>query len=311
MIKNISTYALISLVSSTILFLTTIYLTRLLTPIEFAFIGIFSAILYLLNPLIQFNSIDLVGINVLRLSNKEYQNFINKYISFSAWISLFTFFIILLIMLFFIEYRSLIFLTFFVSITTILITIHSIELIQNKIIKNFALYRISLALVNLVFVFLFVDMLNMSWEGRLYGLILSNILVIFLMKRMSFKSLNCFKYDIDYDYIKEHVNFGWPLMVGLGAAWGITQLDKFIVVNFFDMNSLGYYSLGYMIGMSFVVINQALVQSLMPKIYLFLESGVGRREIYKYAYLYNIFILIAVLFIFPKVSISIYFCLSP
>jgi O-antigen/teichoic acid export membrane protein len=297
MIKNISTYALISLVSSTILFLTTIYLTRLLTPIEFAFIGIFSAILYLLNPLIQFNSIDLVGINVLRLSNKEYQNFINKYISFSAWISLFTFFIILLIMLFFIEYRSLIFLTFFVSITTILITIHSIELIQNKIIKNFALYRISLALVNLVFVFLFVDMLNMSWEGRLYGLILSNILVIFLMKRMSFKSLNCFKYDIDYDYIKEHVNFGWPLMVGLGAAWGITQLDKFIVVNFFDMNSLGYYSLGYMIGMSFVVINQALVQSLMPKIYLFLESGVGRREIYKYAYLYNIFILIAVLFV--------------
>jgi O-antigen/teichoic acid export membrane protein len=295
-IKNLSVYALVSLVSAAILFLTTVYLTRLLNPSEFAFIGIFGAIFYLLTPLIQFNSLSLVGINAIKLSNKKYQNFINNYISVSILISLFTLPIILVMMFLFMEYKDLILLTFFVSISTVLISIHNIELIQSKNVNFFALYRVSLVLVNLIFVFLFVDILNMSWEGRLYGLIFSNMLIIFLMKRMSFQSLDSFRYNIDYDYIKEHINFGWPLMVGLGAAWGITQLDKFIVVNFFDISSLGYYSLGYMIGMSFVVINQALVQSLMPKVYLFLESGVGRKDIYKYAYLYNIFILIAVLF---------------
>ncbi len=296
MIKNFSAYALISLLSSAILLLTTLYLSRLLNPSEFAFIGIFGAIFYLLSPLIQFNSLGLVGINAIQLSNKKYQNFINNYISFSILISLFLLPVILLMIFLFTEYKDLILLTFFTSVTTVLISIHNIELIQSKNVKNYALYRISLVIANFVFVFVFVDILGASWQGRLYGFILTNILIIFLMKRISFGSLNNFKYKIDLNYIKEHVSYGWPLVIGLGAAWGITQLDKFLVLHFFDLNSLGYYSLGYMIGMSFVVINRALIQSLTPKIYLFLKEGVGRKDIHKYAYLYNIFIMALVSF---------------
>jgi O-antigen/teichoic acid export membrane protein len=87
-LKSISYYTIISIVSAIITFISTIYLSKLLSPEEFAYIGIFATIIFILSPLMSFSSIGLVAINIIDYSKSEYQKFINNYITFVIFISL-------------------------------------------------------------------------------------------------------------------------------------------------------------------------------------------------------------------------------
>lgn len=288
MTKKISSYTLISIVSSIIGFITTIYITRLLNPSEFAFIGIFAALAYFMTPIMSFNSVGLVGIKIIDDNKLEYEIFINTFISFILFNSLIVFVIAIFLSIFLYEYLMLLLLTYFASLTVVFITIHNTELIQKSHIKLFGFYKIFLVLLNLLFVWICIQQIQMSWEGRIIGIILSQIIIILLMYFISFHSIKFYSFRFDWDSYKEFYKYGFPLVIGLGAAWLITQLDKFIVLYFFDLENLGYYSLGYTLGMSFMIINQSMVNAVAPRIYNILKDRNGKEIIFKYSLYYNI-----------------------
>ena len=291
MIKKISSYTLISIVTSAIGFIATIYITRLLNPSEFAFIGIFSALAYFVTPIMSFNSVGLVGIKIIDDNKLEYENFISTFISFVLFNSLIVFTIAIFLSIFLSKYLILLLLTYFVSLTVIFIIIHNIELIQKSDIKLFGFYKIFLAFLNIFFIWIFIKQIGMSWEGRIIGIILSQIIIIVLMYFISFHSIKFYSFRFDWDSYKEFYQYGFPLVIGLGATWLMTQLDKFIVLHFFDLENLGYYSLGYTLGMSFVIINQSMVNAVAPRIYNILKDRNGKEVIFKYSLYYNIAII--------------------
>ena len=288
MLKSITFYTLISITSAFITFITTVYLSRLLSPEEFAYIGLFGVVIYILNPILSLNTVGLVGINIINLPQKQYFDFINRYITFIIFISILIFMISVIVSILLPTYQILLILTFFVAIFMVFITIHNVELIQNKKIKLFGFYRVLMSILNLISIFIFIQILDLSWKGRLFGIIITNILILLLMLRISFFSLKNYSFTIDYASIKEYLHYGYPLLFGLGAAWLTTQLDKFIVLYFFELKDLGYYSLGYTIGISFSIVNQSLVNAVTPRIYTILKTGSGRSIIDKYSLYYNI-----------------------
>jgi O-antigen/teichoic acid export membrane protein len=181
-----------------------------------------------------------------------------------------------------------------IAVGIIFMTIHNSELIQNKNIKMFGIYKILLVTINIILIYVLVDLLELSWQGRLEGIILSNIFIIILMYIFTFNSLRDYRFKMEFSLFKEYLKYGLPLIVGLGAAWMTTQMDKYIVLYYFSMKELGIYSFGYTIGMSFIIINQSMVNAVSPKIYKILKDGIGKKIIFKYSLYYNIFILILV-----------------
>jgi O-antigen/teichoic acid export membrane protein len=293
-LKSISYYTIISIVNATITFISTIYLSKLLSLEEFAYIGIFGTVIFILSPLISFNSVGLVAINIIDYTKNEYQKFINNYITFVIFMSLSFSIFLLLLYLLNLPYIQIIFLSYLIAIGMVFVTIHNSELIQNKNIKMFGVYKILSICLNLILIYLLVDLFKLSWQGRLQGVVISNILLIILMYLLTFDSLKNYRFKINFVLFKEYFKYGLPLVIGLGAAWMITQMDKYIVLYYFSMKELGIYSFGYVIGMSFIIINQSMVNAISPRIYKILKDGVGKNIIFKYSLYYNIFISIAV-----------------
>ena len=296
MIKQISYYMLISMIAAAIVFLTSIYLSRLLSPEEYAYLGLLETIKYILIPMSSFCATPLIGINIVKLNKIEYKHFINTYISFTICLTIVLFIIVMIVGMCLPIYQEFIMYAYFVSISTILINIHNVELIQLKNIKFFGIYKIFLVIANFLAVFLFIELFEMSWQGRILGLFISNILLLFIMYIFTYKTLNEFKFVLDLACFKEYLKFGFPLVFGLLAGWIISHLDKYLVLYFFTLENLGYYSLGYTIGISLTLVNQSVVNAIAPKIYTLLRDGVGKKIIEKYSRYYNIFISILVLF---------------
>ena len=291
MIKNVSYYAIISVITGLLNLLATLMLSRLLLPEEYAYLGLFAVFIYLLNPIMSFNTIGLVGINIVNYNKNKYEYFTNVYITYLLGSS-FLVLAILSVSLIIIEpYRKLIMLSYFVATINLFVTIHYAELIQTKKIFIFGIYKILYGILNILAIKVFIDIMDLSWSGRLLGIIISGIIVLVVMYKKSFDTLRRYKFIVDYKEVKSFLLYGYPLLLGLGAAWLTTQLDKFIVLYYYDMSILGYYSFGYTIGMSFMVINQSLVNAIVPKIFSILKNGVGLSIISKYSAYYNIFII--------------------
>ena len=291
MIKNVSYYAIISVITGLLNLLATLMLSRLLLPEEYAYLGLFAVFIYLLNPIMSFNTIGLVGINIVNYNKNKYEYFTNVYITYLLGSS-FLVLAILSVSLIIIEpYRKLIMLSYFVATINLFVTIHYAELIQTKKICIFGIYKILYGILNILAIKVFIDIMDLSWSGRLLGIIISGIIVLVVMYKKSFDTLRRYKFIVDYKEVKSFLLYGYPLLLGLGAAWLTTQLDKFIVLYYYDMSILGYYSFGYTIGMSFMVINQSLVNAIVPKIFSILKNGVGLSIISKYSAYYNIFII--------------------
>jgi len=295
MLKSLSFYTMISIISATLGFASILYLSNLLLPEDFAYIGIYGTVVYILAPLVSFNTVGLVAINIIDYEKDKYQIFINNYLTFIIFTSLFLFIIGCIMYLLNIAYIQVIIMSYLIAITLVLITIHNSELIQNKEIKLFGFYKILLAITNILSIYLFVDLIDLSWIGRLIGLFASNIIILILMYIISYESIHKYHFSFEVNEYKKYLKYGFPLIVGLGASWMITQMDKYIVLYYFTMKDLGYYSFGYTIGMSFVIINQSLVNAISPKIYKILKDGIGKKIIYKYSLYYNIFIIAVVL----------------
>ncbi len=242
--------------------------------------------------MITFNSTGLVSINIIDYDEKKYQDFFNSFISLFLVISCILLFGAIIASFLFPQYWLVIIMSFIISFFTILLNIHYIELIQKKKTKKFSLNQILFTIVGAILTVLFVGFLKLSWEGRLLSIILSSASISLLMYKSTFKSLQNYSWNFDRIKVKEHLNYGYPLVIGLGAAWIITQADKYIVLKYFDMESLGYYSLAYTIGMKVTILNSSLVNAIIPSIYSSLKNKTAKKTIRNYSFIYILFLIV-------------------
>jgi O-antigen/teichoic acid export membrane protein len=274
-------------------FLSLPYLTRVLSPKEFGYIGIMQVILFLVVPVFAFRAESLIGINKAQRTEKEYLNFRNNFISFSMIItSILSFTIILFVFIVYKEFFSLFLFALLIGICRYFISIHNQELIQDG---NATLYG-KLGLLNksllLILTIIFLSFFEMSWEGRFLAILIVDFLFSLLRLFLFSDIVKKFYWSLDMKIIKEIVTFGGPLFLALAASWITFQSDKVIVGYFFSIDDVGFYTVSYAVGSFVNNINQSVRNVYVPKLRKDLSKNKGRTLIKKFQLYYGSFILL-------------------
>ncbi|MDH4944070.1 oligosaccharide flippase family protein [Sulfurimonas sp. C5] len=304
MIKKSFNYFSYSIVGSLVGILSLPYLTRMLSPEEFAYIGIMQVILFILIPFFGFQSVSLIGINKVKQSYDDFRTFRNSYINFSIFmIVLLSIPLFLIVSFFFKKYMLLIILTYLIAICRHLIQIHNQEIIQDGKASIFGQLNLTNQLLALSFTVICLSFVEMSWEGRLLSLLLADLLLSTI--RLYFFSDIVINYNILIDkiQIKEIVFYGLPLFIALFASWITFEFDKLIVNHFFSLELVGLYTVAYTIGASLNIVNQSVRNAYVPRLRMELSSGRGINLMKKFQIYYGLVIFTLALFL----SIIFYF----
>jgi O-antigen/teichoic acid export membrane protein len=292
MIKSFVNYFVFSIISSGLGFLTVVYLTHHITPKEYGIIGLFMAVLYILPSIVSFGTDNLVSINKVTLKNKQFLTFSRHLFSFSFLNFLIIFFISLFIGSFFKNYLILFFLIPIIAFFQFLIGFHRLELVQNEKSKLYGIYNLLLAISMFLLTVLFVSVFKLSWDGRLLALFISNLVLLIIMYYYSFDTIKYFKFKLKKEKLKEFVLFGLPVLIGFGAGWLLNQSDRFIVLHFFTLKDVGIYTVAYSLGIIINLINQAMVNSIVPYLYRSLNKKEGHKIVKKLNIYYSLIIFV-------------------
>lgn len=273
--------------------ITVLYLTRVLSPEDFAYLGMMQVFIYVFVPLVGMQSFGLLGVYKSKNSRDNYLIFRNTYFN----LSLFLYFILgggvlLFTIFFFSDYFFLI--TFFVliSFNRFFTAFHNVELIQDMKASIFGGLNLSMQIVLLIFTYFILSYIEMSWIGRLASVLL--VESIFVVIKLIFFSdiLRDYSLTISRRNIKDIFLFGCPLFLVLFASWVNFESDKIVVGYFFTLEVVGLYSVAYMLSAFIGSINVSVLNSFVSKFRSLLSRNEGRGYIRKSQQLYTFFILI-------------------
>lgn len=291
MIKKTINYLLFSVFAAGIGFLTTIYMARTISQEEMGIIGLFMAILFITPQLISFASTGLVPINKVKLTNEKFIDFSRTYITFGFLNFIIIFIVSCISGIFFKDYLEIFLILPIISFLMFLISFHHTELIQEGKSKKYGVYNLfNAGLVSLLTI-ISISILNFSWDGRLWAMLITQCFILFLMYKNTFKTILLFKIKFDKSSFKEFIKFGLPLFAGLGAGWILNQADNYIVLHFFSLKDVGVYAVAYSIGTIVNMINQAATNAIVPTLYNALEKKEGHKIIKKLNLYYSMFII--------------------
>jgi len=286
--KNIFYYLSASIFTSGLGFLVAIYMSRVLSPEEYGYIGIFGVILYIIGPLISFFGIGLAQINIVTHSRQQYMIFRNKFINFGLINFLLITIIIFFVSFFLYDYKEILWFVAFIALSRFFLQIQWMEMIQESKAKEYAVVYSIFSIAMFLFTVILISVFDLSWQGRLWALIIAEYsFVIYFYRNYSFN----LKFFTKNELI-EIFTFGLPIFIGLGGAWILHQSDKIIVLKYFDLSIVGIYTFSYLIGSSLGMINQSLLKTLRPIYYKKLKEGIMTKSYHlKVNLYYAVFIL--------------------
>lgn len=296
-LRRFFSYAFFSIAASGVGFITSIYLAKVITPTELGAVGLFQTFIYATVPLVTFSSVGLVAINKVKLNLECFQQFANAYFTFSVMITLTLFIVSLLCISIYPRYTFLLVAIPIMSFIKIFTDFHSSELVQLFKSKLYGIFNLAESIVGLVLSVVFISIFHLTWQGRIAALVLSIVCVLVIRYFVGFKALKSFRFLLDVQEIKKILIYGAPLMVSLGAAWILNNIDRFVVLHYFSLNAVGVYTLAFSIASVINIVNAATVNAIAPAIYQKLHEKNAKKIVFRYNLYYSVFILTLALII--------------
>lgn len=260
-------------------------------------IGLYMAVLFISPQIISLATTGLIAINKIKLSTNDFIDFSKAYISFGFINFSISFFLSISSILFFKVYWQIFFILPILSFLIFISAFHQAELVQDGKSKVYGSYTLINSITTALFTILFINYLNLDWDGRLWAMLVGQSSVVLVMYKKTFTTLLLFKINVDKEKFKEFIYFGLPIFVGLGAGWALNQADNYIVLHFFTLKEVGIYSVAYSIGNIVNIINQATTNAIIPKLYTAFENKKGHQIVKKTNLYYSIIIIGISLFI--------------
>lgn len=197
----------------------------------------------------------------LYTDNTSYFNNIKKNIVSGIMISLIFFTFILSFTLLFIDSidpnTTILFLLFFVFNQ-----LYNFIEIYYKVkieFKRISYYQISRTIILLSTAFFFID--NYGINGFIVSLCIPDILFVLF----NIKILRHFTFKPNIVFLKEYIKIGLPIMI-VGFTFLLIQtIDRLVIMQFFDKNQLGIYSLGTTIFQALLIFPQILSMQFYPR----------------------------------------------
>lgn len=284
-------YAFYSGVSAALNVVLVPYLTRSLTPEDLGVIGMFQVAIFLGVPLISLQSMALVGINWVSMSREEYLQFLEKYLSFGFIMFSGVLVCSLIASLFYSIWLMLFVMVPFIALSGFFLKVKNVELVQSEKPHLYGRLGVTVSFLSLLLTVLFISGLHWGWEGRIAAIMIAGMMVLICFITLIDKSWKGLQFSLDISFVKELFGYGFPLLIGVGAGWLINQADRLIVLHYFTLSDVGVYTAAYMVGMIINMVNEALVNTVAPKVYRALDQGKAMQIVKHYHRVYSVSVL--------------------
>ena len=265
-INHFMAYFTFTAASSALNFLASLILIRLIQPSEFGKISLFFSVLFFTGPILSIAAEGILPVKRTRETEEEYQLFKSRYISISVCL-----FIIIEIILGVFFFAGLITEKIFLLIPlyglfTFLNGIYNTEFVFEKKSYAYGLFIFLTSLTSFLLTIILINVFTPNAFWRIFSMLAAE--VIFFAFRSKDKIWQIFDLSFNLKTFKEILYFGAPLLISASAGgWALNESDKIIVAKMTDITSVGYYSAACSIGAIINVFNQAIINSLIPRVY--------------------------------------------
>ena len=295
--KDSFVYVFADIINKAIPFLLLPVLTHYLTPEDYGKLASFTSFIGIIGIFIGMSAQGAITVNYYKLNKIE----LSKYIGNIINILLITFIISLLIIYLFqyiLVFRigislSWLFIAALMAFASYITTVNlSLWLVEQKP-KKYSSFQIFQTIITLSVSLFFVIIFSMSWEGRVFGMLIgggvaSVISMILLIKR------GYLIFNINKNYLKDAIYFGTPLIPHQLSFWLRSGAIIFILSYIVGDRETGLYNIGAQFVIPLSVLAAAFNKAWTPYLYRKLSaipSNDDKRKIVKFTYLYFFLIL--------------------
>ena len=293
-LKEFSVYTLIGFFGAGVNFLLMPYLSHYIVPEDYGLLSMILSFISLLIPLVSLVANGLINVEYFKL--KEKKEFASFFTSIQI-IPLVPAMLSLLVALLFpvtigsffeIPANKSYWMPLAVIIATLSIYFETLlaYTITAQNTTGYSIFYIAKTTVDVVLTILFVTVLKMGWEGRLYAYLIT-IITSFIASLLYFKQQLLLSRHIQWKYVRMGLVFGLPLILHTIGKFVINQSDRIFIAKMVSLEEAGIYNIGYQVGTVLLLLVNAAGNFYGPFLYQRLSNltEATKREIVKYSYI--------------------------
>jgi len=306
-IKNIGWYTLLNFFNSAIPFLLLPILTKNLSIEQFAIIDLFNNVSYILLPLVGLN----IGSSIIRFYYDKDQIDLSKFIyNILFFLIVSGLFLLTACLVFSIlninllgdkEIPTIILLlavayALFSQICEVLLSLWRAE----ELPINYGIFRICKTVIDLGISIYLILFISQSWQSRIYSTVLVSLVFSIWAVYIMTKKYNL-KRGINRLYLKIALKYSAPLILHGVGGYVISFSDRFVILHFMDLKSVGLYGVAYQVGMIMSFIGNSFSQAWTP--FVFAKLKLNEMSIFRKLDIFNYFYFVMMILL----SFALYF----
>lgn len=292
-------FSLFSFLNSGISFFIMMLMARYIQPESYGQLSLFTTMISLLSIFICLNTNGLIGVNFFTVSKEVIQRLLNVTLITSLLVYLMFLTGMLLFKYQFEEWTGLDTVFQFCAVSVCLLQVVSLALLDiwrlEEKVGRYGIFSLLMVISNLVLTILFVALMKLDWQGRVYAQLLTSALFsiiafVVLVKKGYLKQIFPTKKDFVEGY-----KFGIPLIPHSTSFWLRQGLDRYIINSFFVQSAVGFFSFAYNFANIIQIIGNAFNASYSVNIYKTLAAANAdsvKRLRYNCRYLVGIYLLL-------------------
>jgi len=256
-LTSTAAYAGTNVLNKAISFLFLPLFTRLLSPFDFGVVASFQAALGISSPFVELGASAAIARGYF---NKDLRFNFSEYVTSALAVICGGFIVILFLFMIFNDSISgllsfppnfILFIPVVALSTAIIESAVRIWISRQKPLFN-GLFRISQSIFELSLSIALIFLLGHKWQGRILGTGISQV-VFCLIATLFFLKWRLIKLHLNFEYIKDILKYGLPLVVHSLNIWVLFGIDRFFINKMVGVSATGIYNVGYTMG-SFIAV---------------------------------------------------------
>ncbi|KAF2519774.1 oligosaccharide flippase family protein [Flavobacterium salilacus subsp. salilacus] len=275
-VKRMAVYVLTDGLSKAVPFLIMPVIALYLSPSEFGVASNYLVFTQMIGAFIGMNTNSYFSVDYYRTDTTQKPILLSNLIFVNVFFALITFILVAIFTNYLEEFFAIALMwqllgclmMLFSSITDMFV----VYLRMEEKLRLYSRYQILRSLSSAGFSLLFVVVFLMSWQGRVYALLVTNLLV-FILAVVSFHKRGMLTLTIDKVRIKDSLKFGLPLMPHKLSTWIRSGFDRIMITTKVGIQDTGLYSFGANISNAVSLFTTSFFGAYTPYVYKELKAA--------------------------------------
>ena len=291
LLQNAATYSFANILNAAVPFLLLPILTRMLVPADYGILAMFNAALGILGAFTGLSVHGAVNVRFVDRENIDFSQYVGSCLCVLLLSTLATLGVVALLLKPLSEFTAVpplwLLLAVIVSGCNFLIQIRLGIWMMAKKPVVYGGFQLSLSFLNIGLSLFFVILLQLSYEGRLLGQLIAVVLFA-VISLMSLSTSGWVKFRPRWQYIREALDFGLPMVPHVIGGFLIAVADRFIIKQKIGLEAAGIYMVAVQLGLGMGLLADAFNKAFIPWLYehLKIDSLEIKRNIVKGTWVY-------------------------